>query len=99
MKHRHLRTLVGALIAGSTFVAAPVPAQGQEYPVKPIRFIVPFGPGGGNDILARAVAPRMAESLGQPVIVDNRPGAGGNIGTDMAAKAPADGYTMLIASN
>ena len=74
-------------------------AQGQAYPVKPIRFVVPFNPGGGNDILARAIAPRMAESLGQPVIVDNRPGAGGNIGTEMVREGAPDGYTILIASN
>jgi tripartite-type tricarboxylate transporter receptor subunit TctC len=71
----------------------------QNFPDRPIRFIVPFPPGGGNDILARQLAPKMAESLGHPVVIDNRPGAGGNIGTDMAAKAAPDGYTIVITSN
>ena len=74
-------------------------AHAQKFPDKPIRFIVPFPPGGGNDILARALAPRMAELLGQPVLIDNRAGAGGNIGTDAAAKAAPDGATIVIASN
>jgi tripartite-type tricarboxylate transporter receptor subunit TctC len=75
------------------------PALAQTFPDKPIRFIVPFPPGGGNDILARQVAPKMAESMGLPVVIDNRPGAGGNIGTDLAAKSAPDGYTIVIASN
>ena len=75
------------------------PAQAQKFPDKPVRFIVPFPPGGGNDILARALAPRLGELLGQSVVVDNRAGAGGNIGTDLAAKAAPDGHTIVIASN
>jgi len=71
----------------------------RDFPTKPIKLIVPFAPGGGNDILARVIAPRMAEILGQPVIVDNRPGAGGNIGSEAVARAAPDGYTILIASN
>lgn len=74
-------------------------ALAQKFPERPIRFVVPFPPGGGNDILARQIAPRMAEFLGQPVVIDNRPGAGGNIGTDIVAKAPPDGHTIVIASN
>ena len=70
-----------------------------RFPEKPVRFIVPFPPGGGNDILARALAPRMGEFLGQNVVIDNRAGAGGNIGSEAAAKSPPDGYTILIASN
>jgi len=77
--------------------AAAQPAQ--KFPDKPIRFIVPFPPGGGNDILARLLAPKLSESLGQPVVIDNRAGAGGNIGTDLAAKSAPDGYTIVIASN
>ena len=88
------------LIASFLLAAcASFSALAQAFPDRPIRFIVPFPPGGGNDILARQIAPRMAESMGQPVVIDNRPGAGGNIGTDLAAKSAPDGYTIVIASN
>jgi len=70
----------------------------QTYPSKPIRLIVAFAPGGGSDLLARALGQGMTESLGQQVTVDNRPGAGGIIGTEMGARAPADGYTLLVGS-
>ncbi len=73
-------------------------AQTQTYPVKPIRLIVPFVPGGSTDIVARLVAPRLGESLGQQVVVDNRGGAGGTIGTEMAARTPPDGYTIVLTS-
>jgi tripartite-type tricarboxylate transporter receptor subunit TctC len=73
-------------------------AAAQSFPAKPIRIVVPFPPGGGTDIVARAVSPKMSEVLGQPVIVENRAGAGGNIGTDVVAKSSADGYTLLVAS-
>ena len=73
-------------------------ALGQSFPQRPIRVIVPFPPGGGTDVVARTVAPRMAELLRQPVVVENRAGAGGNVGTDAVAKSPADGYTLLVAS-
>lgn len=73
-------------------------AQAQNYPQRPIRFIVPNPPGGSNDLLARIAAPRMSESWGQSVIIDNRPGAAGNIGIDLAAKAPPDGYTLVVTS-
>ncbi len=68
----------------------------QSYPVKPIRFVVPYPAGGGVDTLARLIAPRLAERLGQQVVVDNRGGAGGNIGTELAARAAPDGYTMVM---
>ena len=93
-----MKTLLALLAAACTAFAAPA-ALAQKFPDKPIRFIVPFPPGGGNDILARAIAPKMGEFLGQPVVIDNRAGAGGNIGTDLAAKSPPDGYTIVIASN
>ena len=82
---------VALLLAGS--------AHGQTYPVKPIRFIVPFAPGGGGDLVARTVAVKLTEALGQPVIVDNRAGAAGTIGADVAAKSPPDGHTLLLGSN
>jgi tripartite-type tricarboxylate transporter receptor subunit TctC len=70
----------------------------QNFPSKPIHIIVPFPPGGGTDVVARTVAPKLQELLGQPLLVENRAGAGGNIGTEFVAKAPADGYTLLVAS-
>ncbi len=73
-------------------------AEGQTYPSRPIRLIVPFPPGGSNDIVARMVATQLGERLGQQVVVDNRGGAGGVLGTDLAAKSPPDGYTLLLIS-
>jgi len=73
-------------------------ALAQTWPARPVRVVVPFPPGGGTDIVARAVTPKMAEILGQPFVIDNRAGAGGNIGAEMVAKSPADGYTLLVAS-
>jgi tripartite-type tricarboxylate transporter receptor subunit TctC len=73
-------------------------ALGQSFPNRPVRAIVPFAPGGGADVVIRVLAPKMAEFLGQSVVVENRAGAGGNIGTEAAARAPADGYTVLVAT-
>jgi tripartite-type tricarboxylate transporter receptor subunit TctC len=73
-------------------------AVAQQYPSRPIRVVVPFAPGGAVDLVARTLAPRLNEALGQPVVVDNRGGAGGTVGTDIVAKARPDGYTLLIAS-
>ena len=78
---------------------APFAAWGQSYPSKPIRFVVPFPPGNAGDIMARMLAEKMTQSMKQSVVVENKPGAGGNIGADYAAKAPADGYTVLIAAS
>ena len=75
------------------------PAQAQNFPTKPIRFLVGFPPGGGNDSTARMVSLRMAERLGQSVVIDNRPGAGGNLAAEITAKSVADGYTMLLISS
>ena len=83
---------------GFACLALAVPAPAQTYPTKPIRFVVPFAPGGGTDLVARVVAAKLNESLGQPVVIDNRPGAAGSVGTDVAAKAPPDGHTLLLCS-
>lgn len=85
---------VAALIA----MGAAAGASAQAYPTKPIRIVVPFAPGGPNDILARLVGQHLTQSWGPQVIVDNRPGAGTVIGTDLVAKSPPDGYTLLVAS-
>ncbi len=92
MASRHLALFwsFAALFAGITDCAA------QDYPTRPIRFFVPYGASGGPDVLARVIGRKLAENIGQPVVVDNRPGAGGIIGTDIVAKAAPDGYTVLV---
>src|SRR5438067_3488101 len=84
------------LIAMALFSIALL-AQAQSYPTKPIHLIVPFPPGGGNDTVARAIAQQLGPDLGQPMVIDNRPGAGGSVGAELAAKAPPDGYTLFLA--
>ena len=74
-------------------------ARAQDWPTKPVHFVVPFVPGGATDILGRIYSDRLAARLGQPVIIDNRPGAGGNVGAAFVAKSPPDGYTLFIASS
>lgn len=89
-------TALLALWALGASILAPLPASAQAWPAKPIRLVVPYPPGGGTDLLGRMVARRLSESLGVPILVDNRPGADGSIGTDIVAKAAGDGYTLLI---
>ncbi len=72
------------------------PAQAQSYPSKPIRMVVGFPPGGGTDVVARIITPRLSENLGQPVVIENRPGATGTVAAGMVAKSPADGYTLMM---
>lgn len=88
------RQLLGALGAGALAASAPVRAQGT-YPSRQIRVIVPYGPGGGTDILIRMIAPVVGATLGQPLVIENRPGAGSVLGTEMVVRSPADGYTLL----
>ncbi len=100
MSSRALSLVVATLV----FVAADASAQGAKapagaYPTKPIRLIVPLTAGGPTDILARLIAQPLSVSLGQQVVIDNRPGAGGNIGAEMAARAPADGYTLFMGTS
>ncbi|OUM04431.1 Bug family tripartite tricarboxylate transporter substrate binding protein [Variovorax sp. JS1663] len=89
------RTALALAAAGTLLAAGPAFAQGA-WPNKPVRIVVPFAPGGTTDILARAVAPELSKALGQQFIVDNRAGAGGNVGAEIVAKSPNDGYTLLM---
>jgi tripartite-type tricarboxylate transporter receptor subunit TctC len=90
--------MVGAVLAGLSVLLAPTLAMAQDFPTKPIRLIVPFPPGGPNDIIARVIGQRMSELTKQPVVIDNRGGQGGVLGTDAVAKAQPDGYTIAISS-
>ena len=95
---RLVRTVVAAVIVVASIGAGSV-VHAQAYPTKPITIIVPFPAGGGtSDLLARVIAQKLSEAWGQPVIVDNKPGAAGNIGAGMVAKSPPDGYTLLVAA-
>ncbi|MDM0106805.1 tripartite tricarboxylate transporter substrate binding protein [Variovorax sp. J22R24] len=92
---RRRSALALAAMAAVAFAAGPAAAQ-STWPTKPVRIVVPFAPGGTTDILARAIAPELSKAFGQQFIVDNRAGAGGNVGAEIVAKSPNDGYTLLM---
>lgn len=93
------RTVLIALPALSALAAAPLPTAAQAWPAKPIRLVIPFPAGGATDILGRLLAQKLGAALGQQVVIDNKPGAGGTIGADIVAKAPPDGHTLLLATS
>jgi tripartite-type tricarboxylate transporter receptor subunit TctC len=90
---------ISLLLIALSLMCAATPSLAQKYPSHPVKIIVTFPPGSTPDTVARVVAPRLQESLGQPFVVENRAGAGGNVGADLAAKAPPDGYTLLVSTN
>jgi tripartite-type tricarboxylate transporter receptor subunit TctC len=90
-------TIIGVALLATTLLASPA-AAADDYPNRTIRLIIPFAPGGSNDVVGRIIANQLGEKLGKQVFVDNRPGAGGVVGSDLAAKADPDGYTLLIVS-
>ena len=92
-----MHTLTRMVVVALAFVLVSPPCLGQDaYPKRSIRMIVPFAPGGTSDVLARILAPKLSEVLGQQIVVENRAGASGNIGTEAAAKAAPDGYTIYL---
>ncbi|TPQ27278.1 tripartite tricarboxylate transporter substrate binding protein [Cupriavidus pinatubonensis] len=92
---RHALALISCVVLSATALSV---AQAQSFPNKPIRVVVPYPPGGPTDIVARVVGQKLSEKLGQPLVVENRPGAGGNIGAEAVAKSAPDGYTLLVAT-
>jgi tripartite-type tricarboxylate transporter receptor subunit TctC len=95
-----MRAPLGILFAVfSLAMCAALPARAQDWPTRPVKMIVPFPPGGGTDLVARTVANHLQKALGQPIVIDNRSGAGGTIGSDVVSKAPPDGYTIGIATS
>ncbi len=102
MNHRHTPHLIralGALAAAGLLLAASLPARAQSFPEKPVTLVVGFSPGSSIDLVARTVALKLADKLGQPVVVDNKAGAGGNIAAGLIARAAPDGYNLLVVAN
>lgn len=100
MRNPDRRTLLtsGATLGAALLAGTAAPALAQPYPSRPVRIVVPYPAGGGLDVMLRIVAAKMVDRLGQPVVIDNRPGANANLGPDHAAKSPADGYTLLASA-
>src|SRR5262245_25010643 len=98
MKLPHRRQFLHLAAGAVALPAASRVASAQTYPTRPVRLIVPFAPGGTTDIIARLMGPWLSERLGQQFVIENRPGAGSNIGTEAVVRATADGYTLLIAT-
>lgn len=99
MNRKHFVNAIGGLAAALTLLVAAPSAMAQPYPNKPVRIVIGFGPGSGTDILARMLAEEFQQALGQPFIVDNKPGAAAQIAAQAVAKSPADGYTLFLTSN
>ena len=97
-KRGHARFASSRWLAGAAVVALVGTASAQTFPTRPISFIVPYGPGTGNDLIARVISQKLGDEMGRPLVVENRPGATGAIGAELTAKAPPDGHTILIAS-
>ena len=95
---RRLLTAVGAALCFAIPALAQAQASGSAYPNKPVRLVVPYPPGGPTDIVARLVAQKLSDAMGQQFVIDNRPGAGGNPGAELVARSPADGYTLVVAT-
>jgi tripartite-type tricarboxylate transporter receptor subunit TctC len=93
-----MKKLLRGMVAMTAISAWAVIAAASDFPVKPVKIVVPYAPGGTTDVLARFIGQRLSEDLGQPVLVDNRPGAAEAVGAGVVAKAPADGYTLLLAT-
>lgn len=98
MPVQFVRLAVGVSVTLAACALGAGPAAAQKFPAKPIQFIVPYGPGSGNDLIARVIAQSIGDSMGHPLVVENRSGAAGAIGTELVAKATPDGHTILIAS-
>ena len=96
MQIQRLRIVFSVLAAMSAWCAAGTTSAAAEYATKPIRLVIPYTPGGPTDLVGRAVAAKLQDALGQQIIVDNRAGGGGVIATEIVARAPADGYTLLL---
>src|ERR1700704_1468987 len=92
------RMIASSMVALGVALVAPLPLSAQDYPTRPVRVVVPFSPGGAVDGPMRVIAQELSKRIGEQVIVDNKPGAGATIGADLVAKAPPDGYTLLLAS-